>query len=135
MSRSVAIIFDSDFSDQLAKVAFRTPVWIVDTPANRAAAEEAWHATVDWPHITVTLFRPPEKEAKEDWRALLDQVALHERSLDAIEVIGAPLTLVARAALAESGLARFEETSNGFRAKRDRSRKDSSQIGDRGSQE
>ena len=43
---------------------------------------------------------------------------LHLKLDDAIEVIGAPLTLVARAALAESGLARFEETTNGFRAKR-----------------
>jgi hypothetical protein len=129
MPRSVAIIFDSDFSDRLGKVAFRTPVWIVDTPANRAAAEEAWHATVDWPHITVTLFRPSEEQAKEDWRALLDQVKLHERAVDVIEVIGAPLTLTARAVLAESGLARFEETSDGFRAKREKS-----QFADRGSQ-
>ena len=119
MPRSVAVVFETDFSDRLGSLAFRSPVWIVDTPRNRAAAEEAWQSTVEWPHITVTLFRPPETEATEDdWRALLGQVSIHERSLEAIEVIGAPLTLVARAALAESGLARFEETSNGFRAKR-----------------
>jgi hypothetical protein len=119
MSRSIAVVFAPDFSARLSKLAFRSPVWIVDTPDNRVAAEEAWHATVEWPHITVTLFRPPESEAtKDDWRTLLDQVSIRERSVDVIEVIGAPLTLVARAALAESGLARFEETEDGFRAKR-----------------
>ncbi len=119
MARSIAVVFEPDFSDRLGQLAFRSPVWIIDTPDNRAAAEEAWQSTVEWPHITVTLFRGPETEAtEEDWRALLGQVEMHERSLEAIEVIGAPLTLVARAALAESGLARFEETTNGFRAKR-----------------
>ena len=119
MSRSVAIVFDSDFSSALGKLAFRTPVWIIDTPANRAAAEEAWHKAVEWPHINVTLFRPPEDHATEDdWRALLEQISFRERVIDSIEVIGAPLTLVARAALAESGLAQFEETDTGFRAKR-----------------
>ena len=119
MPRSVALIFDPDFSAQLGKLALRTAVWIIDTPANRAAAEEAWHAAVQWPHITVTLFRPPEGEVtKEDWRAILDQVAFDDRSVEVIDVIGTPLTLAARDALAESGLARFEETENGFRAKR-----------------
>jgi hypothetical protein len=37
MSRSVAIVFDSDFSSALGKLAFRMPVWIIDTPANHAA--------------------------------------------------------------------------------------------------
>jgi hypothetical protein len=94
-------------------------VWLVDTPANRTAAEEAWRAAIEWPHITVTLFRPPDEHAaKEDWQTLLEQVSFRERTLESVEVIGAPLTLVARAALTEAGLARFDETASGFRAKR-----------------
>jgi hypothetical protein len=117
LPRAVAIVFDSDFSEQLEKLAFRSPVWIVDTPANRTAAEAMNHAVVEWPHISVTLFRPSDA-TKEDWRTLLEQIALRERIIDGIDVIGAPLTLVARDAFAESGLARFDETETGFRAKR-----------------
>jgi hypothetical protein len=117
MPRNIAIVFDSDFSQQLEKLAFRAPVWLVDTPQNRAAAETVNHAAVEWPHISVTIFRPLES-TKEDWRSLLEQITLRERTLEAVDVIGAPLTLVARAALAESGLARFDETESGFRARR-----------------
>ena len=119
MPRSVAIVFDPDYSGELERLAFRTSVWIVDTPPNHAAAEEAWLAAVEWPHITVTLFRPPDGEpARDDWYALTEQISLREQNVDVIEVIGSPLTALARAVLVESGLTRFEETDAGFRAKR-----------------
>ena len=113
MPRSVAIVFVDDFSAQLEKLSFHTPVWLVDTAANHTAAEEAWQRAVEWPHISVTLFRP-----EEDWDALLDQIALQERNIDAIDVIGGSLTAAARSALTAAGFAKFEETGNGFRAKR-----------------
>ena len=112
MSRSVAIVFAEDFSAQLEKLSFHTPVWLIDTPENRSAAEEAWQRAIEWPHISVTLFR------RDDWQALLDQIALQKRPVDAIEVIGVPLTNVARSTLEEAGYVRFEETANGFRVKR-----------------
>lgn len=119
MARTVAIVFDADFSTQLEKTAFHVPVWLADTPANHEAAEDAWRAAVEWPHISVTLFRPPETQpSREDWRMLLDQIAFRERNLDGIDVIGTPLTLVARAALVEAGFARFDETMAGFRARK-----------------
>src|SRR5688572_25352565 len=111
MPRSVAIVFSEDYSSPLEKLAFHTPVWMVDTPANRAAAEQAWHEAVEWPHISVTLFRPVE------WDTLLEQIAMHER-FDVVEVIGAPLTPAARGALLEARFVRIEETPNGFRARR-----------------
>jgi hypothetical protein len=113
LARSVAIVFADDFSTQLEKLSFHTPVWLADTPANRTAAEDAWQRAVEWPHITVTLFRP-----QDDWRALLDQIALRERTVDAIEVIGAGLPDAARSALTDAGFVRFEETASGFRARR-----------------
>jgi hypothetical protein len=109
----VVIAFAEDFSAELQKVSFHTPVWLADTPANHTAAEEAWQRAVEWPHISVTLFRP-----QEDWAALLDQIALQERGVDGIDVIGIALTSSARDALSAAGYARFEETMNGFRAKR-----------------
>ena len=112
MSRSVAIVFAEDFSAQLEKLSFHTPVWLIDTPENRAAAEEAWQRAIEWPHISVTLFR------RDDWQSLLDQIALQKRPVDAIEIIGAPLTPVARTALMGAGYERFEETASGFRVRR-----------------
>ena len=120
MPRTVALVFTPDFSVELKRLAFHTPVWIAETPENRAAAEEAWHEAVEWPHISVTLFRPPEGEPTlEDWRTLLEQIAFQERALDALDVIGAPLSPAARAALGAAGLERLDETSGGFRARRD----------------
>lgn len=118
MPRTVAIVFAENFSAQLEKLSFHTPVWLADTPENRAAAEIAWQRAIEWPHISVTLFRSPAEGDRDDWRVLLDQVALHERSVDAIEAFGAPLTDVARAAIADAGYTRFEETPNGFRVRR-----------------
>jgi len=46
MPRSVAIVFAEDYSSQLEKLAFHTPVWLIDTPENRTAAEEAWRTAV-----------------------------------------------------------------------------------------
>lgn len=111
MPRSVAIVFAEDYSSQLEKLSFHTPVWLLDTPANREAAEHAWHAAIEWPHISVTLFR------EDDWRVLLDQISLRDR-FDVIEAIGAALTPAARDALEGAGFVRTEETAGGFRARR-----------------
>ena len=109
MAKNVAIVFEPDFSVRLEKLAFHTPVWIVDTPPNRGAAEVAWQTAVEWPHITVTLFRETE-----EWTALLDQIG----PFDAVDVIGSPLTDLARAALEQRGFERFDETNGGFKARR-----------------
>jgi hypothetical protein len=118
MARTVAIVFAEDFSAQLEKVSFHTPVWLVDTPENRSAAEIAWQRAIEWPHISVTLFRSSTEVDRDDWRALLDQIAMEKRSVDAIEVFGAALTIPARAAFGDAGYQRFEETQNGFRVRR-----------------
>jgi hypothetical protein len=119
MPRTVAIVFAEDFSAQLEKLSFHTPVWLVDTPENRAAAEEAWQRAIEWPHISVTLFRSPvEKPSVDDWRTLLDQIALQKRTVDTIDIFGEPLTPAARTTLEHAGYERFEETPSGFRARR-----------------
>jgi hypothetical protein len=111
--RTVAIVFDEDYAASLEKLAFRAPVWLVDTPANRSAAEEAWRDAVEWPHISVTLFRP-----QHDWTALLGQIELHEHSLETVEVIGSTLDPATHTALVEAGFTRFDESAQGFRARR-----------------
>lgn len=116
---AVAVVFSADFSGELERLAFRAPVWLVDTPTNRAAAEEAWRAAIEWPHISVTLFRPPADEpSRDDWRALLEQIDVQEKAVDTLEVIGASLTVAARATLTAARFTKFDETASGFRAKR-----------------
>jgi hypothetical protein len=39
---TVAIVLDADFGAQLHELASRMPVWIVDTPGNRASIESEW---------------------------------------------------------------------------------------------
>jgi hypothetical protein len=113
--RNVAIVLEPDYSVRLEKLAFHTPVWIVDTPPNRAAAELAWRKAVEWPHITVTLFR-----TNEEWKTLLRQIDLIERAVDVVEVIGSELTDEARTALTKLGFEKFDDTSTGFRAAKPR---------------
>ena len=39
---TIAIVLDADFGAQLFELASRIPVWIVDTPGNRASIESEW---------------------------------------------------------------------------------------------
>lgn len=110
--RVVTVVFHDDYSEKLEKLAFRAPVWIVDTPANRQAAEGAWHAATEWPHISVTLFR------FDDWPTLVNQLGLQVRTLNGLDVIGAPLSDAAREALHGAGFGRLDEQADGFRARR-----------------
>lgn len=119
MPRSVAIVFSPDYGAELERLAFRTPVWLVDTPENHLAADEASRAALEWPHITVTLFRPPAgRPSREDWLRLIEQIGLLEKTLDSFEVIGAELSPAARAAFGEAGFGRFDESGGGFKARR-----------------
>lgn len=107
MSRRVAIVFDQEFGDRLASLVMRTPVWIVESAPNRSAASEAWNRAIEWPHISVTVFRPPE-----ELKHLLSQIGRPQR----VDVIGLPLTEDAREALSAAGFTNIAETSEGFRA-------------------
>jgi hypothetical protein len=85
----------------------RTPVWIVESNTNRPAISEASNRAIEWPHISVTVFRAPG-----DLKHLLSQIGRPKR----IDVIGLPLTDDAREALSAAGFIRIVETNDGFRA-------------------
>jgi hypothetical protein len=107
MNRRVTIVFDREFGDRLATLVMRTPVWIVESNTNRPAISEATNRATDWPHISVTVFRPPG-----DLKHLLSQIGQPKR----VDVIGLPLTDAVRETLAEAGFEKVAETSEGFRA-------------------
>jgi hypothetical protein len=125
MSRTVTLVFDPDYGARLQELALRTAVWIVETETNRAAAEEVWRRAVEWPHISVTIFRRGEGET--GWRALFDQIELHHgprsqhRPFSLLEVLDAELTAEAREALDEAGFEGVKVTPRGFRATKPRS--------------
>jgi len=108
MSRRVAIVFDREFGDRLGELAMRMPVWIVESNTNRSAVADAWNRASEWPHISVTVFRPPG-----DLRLLLTQIGQPQR----VDVIGMRLKEEVREILTAAGFATIVETSDGFRAK------------------
>jgi hypothetical protein len=117
--RVVTVVFSEDYSELLEKTSFRSAVWLADTPANHTAAEGAWHAAVEWPHIRVTLFRPPAAHpTRDEWRTLLEQIRLQEGEFATVDVVDSPLTNAARAAFSENGFGRVDETAEGFRARK-----------------
>jgi hypothetical protein len=107
MSRRVAIVFDAEFGDRLMPLAMRMPVWIVESTANRPAVSDAMNRATEWPHISVTVFRPTD-----DLEHLLSQIGHPQR----VDVIGLRLSDDARDAMRDGGFTRLVETSDGFRA-------------------
>ena len=107
MSRRVAIVFDREFGDRLLTLAMRTPVWIVESSANRTAVAEAMNRATEWPHISVTVFRPTD-----ELKHLLSQIGHPQR----VDVIGLSLSDAVREAMRGAGFTDVVRTSDGFRA-------------------
>jgi len=122
----VAVVLDPNFGDRLGDLSAGMPVWIVDTPVNRAAAEAIWASR---PALTqfdgVTTFRIDRGSAPEVWLAgVLPDVDLHHGEYShvppyaGIEVFGAGVTLVVREALGQLGIGNITERPGGFLAMR-----------------
>jgi hypothetical protein len=107
MNRRVAIVFDREFGDRLLTLVMRTPVWIVESSANRTAVAEAMNRATEWPQISVTVFRPTD-----ELKHLLSQIGHAQR----VDVIGLPLSNDAREAMRAAGFTTIAQTSDGFRA-------------------
>jgi len=105
MSRRVAIVFDREFGDRLLTLAMRTPVWIVESAANRTAVAEAMNRATEWPHISVTVFRPTD-----DLKHLLSQIGHLQR----VDVIGLRLDDDLREVMRGAGFTKVVETNDGF---------------------
>jgi hypothetical protein len=118
----VAVVLESDFSDRLSELAARMPIWIVDTPVNRAAAEKEWAQHPSRSHTEgITTFKAdPAASAEDRLSGVLSDLDLHhgeyshDPAYNAIEVFGAALTPLLRKAFAAYGLDEFVERSGGF---------------------
>lgn len=122
----VYVVVEREFGEKLAKLPAGAPIWIVNTPTNRAVAERLWKERKQQGHLTgITTFNDLKASSEEDLLVSeLDTIDLHHGSYSAnppytvIEVLGAPLSDRVKAELAEYGFDEFHPNTAGFSAVR-----------------
>jgi hypothetical protein len=118
------VVVDRAFGEQLESITRGIPVWIIDSPTNRAFVEKAWREYPEPSHLKgITIFNSPEDASAE--RSLLgqlDTIDLHHGAYSAdppyseLEVIGVVLTEAIQTALEQTGFKELHPTDSGFRA-------------------
>jgi hypothetical protein len=121
----VYVVVDRAFGPLLSALEPHTPVWIVNTPLNRATAERLWKEKPAESHLTgITVFNDAGCSAEELFISELETIDLHHGTHSAdppytvLEVYGVALTAPIRAALGEYGFNQFRLGTNGFWASR-----------------
>lgn len=121
----VAIVMLSDFGARLRELAERCHVWVVDTPANRQAAQAVWATGPSDRSHGVTTFMTHEGESSESALVnLLPVIDEHhglriEWASDVVlEVRGMALTAAVQSELDELGSFVIREDAGGFVATR-----------------
>ena len=123
---SVFVVLDGEYGTRLSELIVKGPIWIVDTPTNRAAADMSWAAFPDRKHPDgVTVFTSKNIGSPETiLLANLYTIDLHHNAYSAdppytvLEVIGTSLSEKIKTELSEYGFDEFLTTSEGFRAER-----------------
>ena len=122
----VVVVVDRGFGEKLESIPTGVPVWIVDSPANRAAAQKVWAAAPLANHLEgITIFKSPEDASPE--RSLMgqiDTIDLHHGIYSAdppysvLDVIGVAITEQIKSALEQNGFTEIHPLEAGFRAYR-----------------
>jgi hypothetical protein len=126
MSAKPAIVFiivDGNYGSRLADLPPDEPVWIVDTPTNRAAAQNSWTERPDGVHGNgVTLFTSTSASAEDCIIHQLDAIDLHHGIYSSnphyagFQIVGTEPTARLIAELAPYDLTEITTTDSGFRA-------------------
>jgi hypothetical protein len=122
----VFVVLDQEYGERLLELNRSGPVWIVDTPRNRAAAEKTWAAHANSSYLEgVTTFETGNGGSSEDTLINeLDTIDLHHGTYSAdpaytvLEVIGAKMSERVKTELSQFGFHQFQATAEGFRAVR-----------------
>ena len=122
----VFVVLDRDYGERLLELARSGPVWIVDTPQNRAVVQNLWAANPNRNHLEgVTTFKAGHDCSSEETLINeLDTIDLHHGSYSAdlpytvLEVIGTPISERLKAELSHYGFNKFQPTGEGFRTLR-----------------
>lgn len=122
---AVTVVVDPAYGHRLLAIPADMPVWIVDTPVNRAAAQQAWSQRCTDHLHGVTTFKFRETDSAEDTLvSQLNTIDLHHGIYSAhppytvIDVIGAALSDRVKTEMGEFGFDKFHPTTSGFRAVR-----------------
>lgn len=122
----VFVVLDVEYGSRLQELLEGGPVWIVDTPINRAAAQSVWAESPQRDRLEgVTVFSATDL-ASPEYSLIneLDMIDLHHgiHSADpphtVIEIIGVPVTDGIKTELSHYGFNEFHPTAAGFRAVR-----------------
>ncbi len=122
----VFVVVDREYGQRLTDLTQECPVWVVDTPVNRAVAQQIWGAEPNRGHLQgITTFKFREDGSPEDILVNeLDTIDLHHGKYSAnppytvLDVIGAAITPRLRTELGQFGFDEFQQTPYGFRAVR-----------------
>jgi len=122
----VFVVLDRDYGERLLELPRSGPVWIVDTPQNRAAAQNLWAVNPNRNHLEgVTTFKAGQDCSNEETLINeLDTIDLHHGSYSAdppytvLEVIGVRLSDKLENELSRFGFNQFRATTEGFGAVR-----------------
>jgi hypothetical protein len=122
----VFVVLDREYGERLSELVGNDPVWIVDTPTNRAVAQKIWTAEPNRTHLDgITTFKTPEASSPET--ALIEQldtIDLHHSRYSAdppytvLEAVGAVMSDRIKSELSLYGFDEFLATPEGFRASR-----------------
>jgi hypothetical protein len=123
-SYTVGIVVDPAFGDRLRALADQMPVWVADTPANRAAAEAYWEKDPGRPPTAgVTIFRVAPGASPEAWCAEVLEIVLehhgpfsHDPPVTVLTIVGAQPVGELRTALTACGFGKVTAAAGGFRA-------------------
>jgi hypothetical protein len=123
---TVAIVLDPEFGDRIDPIASRVHAWVVDSPANHAAAEGIWQRNQDEPSSIengVTTFGVALNGSRKHWcEEVLGTIDLHHGEdshvppLSVLEVYGLPFSEPLRSRFSEYDFTVFQPTDYGFRA-------------------
>ncbi|HLJ85720.1 MAG TPA: hypothetical protein VKZ53_02800 [Candidatus Angelobacter sp.] len=116
------VVVDRQYGEHLTELAQTGPVWIVDSPANRAAAQQLWAANPNRGHLDcITMFELGKNSSSEDILINeLNTIDLHHGAYSAnppyavLEAIGAVISTRLKAELSQFGFDESQETSEGF---------------------
>jgi hypothetical protein len=114
----VSLVIDPILGAKGLALIERGPVWLIESPANRRAAEQLWRRD-GVPPGWVTVFTPEGDTAEEIVTNLLATVAEHHPLWRRLEVIGAGFTETIGRQLRHFGRGKAEATRQGFVWSRD----------------
>lgn|ERR1700687_2720532 len=114
-SLRVALVLEPE-SQQLEPMASTMPVWAVESPSNRLAAERFWSKfpNANQRDIGLTLFKSDPNDRYSSFVGVLDTLEEHHWGLRQLYVVGLELTEQAQADMLVLGFNAYTRTKQGF---------------------